>query len=35
MILIIIFACFYNQPQPEARVEIVDSEIEIIFVQGI
>ena len=34
MILVILFACYYSQPQPEARVEIVHNEIEIIYVQG-
>jgi len=38
MILFILFACFFNKPQPpkhvHANVEVVDAEIEITFVQG-
>jgi hypothetical protein len=34
MIAFIIIACFYTKTQPQPIVEVVESEIEIIFVQG-
>ena len=34
MILFVLFACYFSNTQPTAHVEIVESEIEIEWIQG-